>query len=581
MKGKPANIKRKRAKSKPRPSERKECLIDKLPPEILSRIFEVGTIDDMQRREEIVMDRDISDEESDLEDDPLNVEIPMFPIRISHVCRRWRETAVKTPSLWTKIRLSDNPKSLVRSAVWLTRSREHPVDVSIEFVLPDEILFWSKREISNSAVYKAAERDLQRALGVIIPHSHRCRSFELCLSLPDHMDLALSFLETVPGAPFLERISLTCDDFNSRDQVEDSEGSEIEDSAAPRLIFSGNTPKLLSVNLRSVAIDWNLLLFEPVQSSVKLGGTPSRLSTLRTLSILDPTIRPWPDVVEFTNVLQCCTRLSSLDLQNVSLKSGALPEGEVRVLLPYLTELALASDNSIDATNILSCIYAPELTDFSFRMEDDDCSLFIQELVAPRGVRLIAPSQDSTYSAMTDPSKSMLTNVESLDINSASSSIDTMNALAEMCTNVENLVLFNERETPSTAFEALLGNVRRAAGQHTSSSPSDASRPSVWCPRLKKLEIWDRMYEMDDYIAEFVEKRLLVGLPITELAVSSGIWLPEKSIKLIQRSVERFRIIDDDDSDMEDILYDDEGVEFGPFGDEPEVFALDTNENVG
>ncbi|KAJ7659132.1 hypothetical protein DFH06DRAFT_1472567 [Mycena polygramma] len=59
---------------------------------------------------------------------------PASPLYLGHICQRWRDIAVSTPSLWTTISLStirilDNRLRLLD--IWLTRSHQCPLSVTI------------------------------------------------------------------------------------------------------------------------------------------------------------------------------------------------------------------------------------------------------------------------------------------------------------------------------------------------------------------------------------------------------------------------------------------------------------------
>ena len=110
------------------------CFIDNLPPELLSRIFEVGSAVNESEDKDDMPDDDLiangadeedtydSDSEEELEDEDGDGDeegtddeedsgatgssdsLPpwlSFQVVVSHVCRHWRNVAFSTPSLWT------------------------------------------------------------------------------------------------------------------------------------------------------------------------------------------------------------------------------------------------------------------------------------------------------------------------------------------------------------------------------------------------------------------------------------------------------------------------------------------------
>ena len=84
---------------------RNACIpVNKLPPEILSKILECRT-----------SERDL--------------------VISTHVCRYWRSTLVSTPSLWTCFRFKSS-HDVDRTLTYLERSRSAPVDVEVDMDLP-------------------------------------------------------------------------------------------------------------------------------------------------------------------------------------------------------------------------------------------------------------------------------------------------------------------------------------------------------------------------------------------------------------------------------------------------------------
>ena len=98
---------------------------------------------------------------------PLGLEGLRMEVYLSHVCRRWRDVAIATPTLWTNIEgpeFSGHMRTM-RTVVYLARSRKRLIDVSL-FISADP--FGIPR--ANWG---------QDFLKTIVPHSGRWRSFTL------------------------------------------------------------------------------------------------------------------------------------------------------------------------------------------------------------------------------------------------------------------------------------------------------------------------------------------------------------------------------------------------------------------
>jgi hypothetical protein len=111
----------------------------RLPPELLSKVFRTGILD--------------SDEESS---DPL-----LLPT-VMRVCKQWRNVAVNTPLLWSRIAIGPHD-SLEVARRRLSRTKDAPLDVVLDF---------DKRTGQSSTCH-----DLMEAMDLVLPAIARWRSF--------------------------------------------------------------------------------------------------------------------------------------------------------------------------------------------------------------------------------------------------------------------------------------------------------------------------------------------------------------------------------------------------------------------
>lgn len=86
-----------------------------------------------------------------------------FPMIASHVCRKWRQHTLGTPSFWAIVNIRDSRPQLEKYQTWLERSGESPLTI----VLGDEP--FEQRSIKNI-------KDIMR---LIVPHANRWKSLKI------------------------------------------------------------------------------------------------------------------------------------------------------------------------------------------------------------------------------------------------------------------------------------------------------------------------------------------------------------------------------------------------------------------
>lgn len=104
-----------------------KALVSRIPPELLSRVFELGVHDNL----------------------------PLLPI-LSLVCRHWRNLTLSTPSLWSHIRLDHNwgygrtASFLQKLSTYLERSQACKLQIDVDFrfldVFPDVLSVMNQLE---------------------------------------------------------------------------------------------------------------------------------------------------------------------------------------------------------------------------------------------------------------------------------------------------------------------------------------------------------------------------------------------------------------------------------------------------
>jgi len=176
--------------------------ISSLPEEILAIIFEIGYGDLLVEK---VQDR--------------------FEISVSHVSREWREVALRTPRIWTKIRRVQYQKNLDSIAAYFQRSKAVALDLQIE--------------IGQGHI--GSHDDIIPFCRLFSPHCGRCRRLSVTSSSERDMIEMLECISSV-AVPFLQNISLSL------------QGRVSDIIKSCRQIFRGGAPSLASIRLHGLAL---------------------------------------------------------------------------------------------------------------------------------------------------------------------------------------------------------------------------------------------------------------------------------------------------------------------------------------
>ncbi|KAJ7504679.1 hypothetical protein B0H11DRAFT_2347342 [Mycena galericulata] len=180
---------------------------------------------------------------------------PASPLFLGHICHKWREIAVSTPSLWTTISLTladiTSPDSRLRLLeIWLARSRDCPLSISLidDGPWPDAV------SIANQFV------------AAIVPHCRRWHALQLKMRFRD-------FLQIQGELPLLRELFIC---------PLDPDITQI--SGGPSQIFQW-APKLemlilnSAINLDTFKFPWHQLMFLHVMEG---GSLQDLVQILRT-----------------------------------------------------------------------------------------------------------------------------------------------------------------------------------------------------------------------------------------------------------------------------------------------------------
>ncbi|KIK63425.1 hypothetical protein GYMLUDRAFT_41105 [Collybiopsis luxurians FD-317 M1] len=350
--------------------------IHTLPVELLSYIFVLGTHSPPEL---------LTDEKEQQELLPFNTESVKTPLIFSAVCRRWREVAQNSPSLWTSICVTagsveesseDQTKRLNLSHItsYLSFSKRYPLnilldtrDIDWDFCEPE---IFSTSELSDY-VPPFSKDDMRTVISLLLPHLFRWQSIEILTDTWAPMHTALCMLNgplLVQGAPLLESLVLMrCNDYISH-----SPQFQPSRMKSPALFSSESAseptndpilPRLRNLTLRGVHVDWP-------------GLCNSLSPSLNSLELSSHSLDVRPTHSEFHDMLLACPKLSKLTLngsgfvsddEDLSLKTGvhALRGRVEPVSLPLLESLRIGYRSAFDGCDILSSLHAPDIKQLS------------------------------------------------------------------------------------------------------------------------------------------------------------------------------------------------------------------------
>ena len=192
------------------------------------------------------------------------------------VCRWWREVAINSPMLWTRIVMGTH-HSVDRAILKLDRSRTAPIHVCLDFSPRME-----HGTVSTESIVTAME--------LVRPAIWRWKTFHLVVPSRPQAHVALSRCKE--QAPQLEILSVRVSHSMQEDHY----------SKAPLPLFERTTPRLRASSFTSFNFGWDLALLSNLRV-LKLGGYWNGFS---------------PSVDTLLKTLRSCPQLEELVLRNMS-----------------------------------------------------------------------------------------------------------------------------------------------------------------------------------------------------------------------------------------------------------------------
>ena len=245
-------------------------------------------------------------------------------LRVSHVCHHWREIALDQPLLWSHVDFFAQRGT----AEILVRAKSAPLyleaSASVSGHRWDDVRFNTFR------------KELQARVAYIC-HLRTCAD-------PFHLQSTLKGL--VSPAPILEYLSLSSHTGHTRPHRRSGSRPSLRRCPIPDTLFSGSTPRLSYLELRSCNISWKSPL----------------LKGLKHLEIIKPSADARPDLTVWLDTLDEMPQLKTLILHWASPIAPPLPfRIERAITLPSLTRFDISA-SSLDCALALSHLDLPALT---------------------------------------------------------------------------------------------------------------------------------------------------------------------------------------------------------------------------
>jgi hypothetical protein len=531
------------------------CFINNLPPELLSRIFEVGSADDDSEDEDDMApdywlhlldakgadekdthdsdvemkdeledgdedgDGDGDEEETDDSDDSDATGSTDFsPLRrsfqtvVSLVCSHWRNVAFSTPSLWTTIEVTPEAHPPYQPvSMWLERSKGLPIDICVD--------------CERLEAEPPSDADIKFLFSLLVPHIHRWRTMEVSVEEYHHMYVFLSAVSdpSIPAAPQLTTLELY--------HHEETEEFDSFGMSGQLTLFGGSAPLLTRLVLWGVPVDWN----QPWIASA---------SNLTDLELAFHPEDARPSWAQISSILRGASALEKLSLR-MSGPSGDPPEWLIEptsespadlnapVQLPQVTDFILAFHSQARAIGLLHKFYLPALKNLVLDFDDGDYTEFVHELAGP-ATSLSLPS-------VQEQPRSLLSNLESLKIAGLPCRTECVETLYGELQNLTSLNL--SLSYLPEVFVDLLCSPRIATGRHY-----------IWLPRLVTLFVSGTS---SDVLREIVERRIDAGVPLNSLYVEESCEVAAEDLEWLKENLKTFEFFegsdDEDEIDFEDL----------------------------
>ena len=210
--------------------------IQALPVELLSRIFVQGSaLDDPYSESPFLLKPD---------QDYYPTAFSNLQVTVSHVCRHWRQVALRTQSLWKTLHF--------RERAHIERAKAYIARCSLSTTYSFDILVDTVSKEDHTGGITLYTEELRNIFQLIIPLVDRWRAFHLKICDNDCKAIAREFLGACGPAPHLETLQLYhFEDYRTTQRL------YMATYRPPVVVFNNTLPRLKNVSLIGVNLPWD------------------------------------------------------------------------------------------------------------------------------------------------------------------------------------------------------------------------------------------------------------------------------------------------------------------------------------
>ncbi|KAF8432723.1 hypothetical protein L210DRAFT_3557703 [Boletus edulis BED1] len=479
------------------------CLINNLPLELLSYIFAFGSTDDGIENEEDTHDHhDHQTTDIFAESESSNVSLP-FTFVVSHVCRRWRNIALLTPSFWTTIVVTLKARPpYERVSTLLKRSKSLPIDIFVTSQF-------------HRLVVSPSPADFQFLLAILIPHIHRWRTMEISAPTEQLMRKILSVVSdpSVPAASQLTTLEL-----HNIQKTRLYTGLPVSRHLT---LFGGSAPLLTRIVLWGVHVDWD----QPWIASA---------SNLTDLVLACHLEAARPSLAQFFAILRNAPALEKLYLR----QSGPARDRLVWPMVPPSPPV------DFDAP-----IQLARLTDFHLELGPQTCTTWFRKFTFPTLKNLVLWLDYNNYTELVE------------EFTRPAPSLSASQASCSLLNGLESLKIVRLR-CRKECIKTLYGELQNLRSLNLSlsylvplfldilSTPCTLpGRGNIWLPRLVRLYLSGTPKQHGRPLRELVSKRRELGAPLSSLFVTTACAVDDRDVEWFKENVKRFEVFKGSDAD--------------------------------
>ncbi|KAF8158204.1 hypothetical protein B0H34DRAFT_707841 [Crassisporium funariophilum] len=372
----------------PQPALYRPTGIYSLPVELLTRIFVLGTGFDYPYTDSPFLLK------PGQEYDP--PPSSNFQVIVSHVCRHWRQVAVRTQSLWTTLHFRET-SHISRAKTFLSRCSKS--NTCLLGILVDTVA--EEEHTPGITLYKD---ELCAIFQIIIPHVKRWQAFHLKICDNECKGQARQFLNTCGPAPNLETLQLYhFEDYRTAQRL------YLATYRPPVVVFSNTLPRLKNVSLIGVNLPWEKSPYLRNLHSLELA---LHLDNIRPAYLWwDKMLRLSP---ELTNL---CLHYSG-PRQPTTDAALTWPDTHDKVRLNSLRELSLTDLDPDYLCDLMGRLFLPSVNKLSLDLPDQNFTPFIDLLTAPtaQSCNLSSMGNGLAPTSFTSPLTNGCPNVPILDL---------------------------------------------------------------------------------------------------------------------------------------------------------------------